>query len=295
GSDVAKQASDIVLSDDNFATIVNAIAEGRRIFSNIQKFILHLLSGNAGEIVTLIIGLSFIDSDGISVNPMSPLQILFLNMVTSSPPAMGLGVERASGDIMRYPPRSKGGLFTWEVIIDMIYYGIVLGGLSLANFVIVIYAIGNGNLGQNCNSSPYGQECAPNDPTCDPIALEIACHQIYRARGTTFATFTYILLIHAYNCRSLRDPIWTMKLYDNKILFWSVFGGLLTAIPTFYIPELNSKVFKQLGIGYEWGLIVGAVIIFEIFVEVYKFMKRRYLKPLEIVEGEGLKHKGKFI
>ncbi|PKC54585.1 hypothetical protein RhiirA1_304917, partial [Rhizophagus irregularis] len=67
-------------------------------------------------------------------------------------------------------------------------------------------------------------------------------------------------------------------LYDNKILFWSVFGGLLTAIPTFYIPELNSKVFKQLGIGYEWGLIVGAVIIFEIFVEVYKFMKRRYLK-----------------
>ncbi|CAB4494542.1 unnamed protein product [Rhizophagus irregularis] len=114
GSDVAKQASDIVLSDDNFATIVNAIAEGRRIFSNIQKFILHLLSGNAGEIVTLIIGLSFIDSDGISVNPMSPLQILFLNMVTSSPPAMGLGVERASGDIMRYPPRSKGGLFTWE-------------------------------------------------------------------------------------------------------------------------------------------------------------------------------------
>ncbi|EXX53770.1 putative Na(+)-exporting P-type ATPase ENA5 [Rhizophagus irregularis DAOM 197198w] len=278
GSDVAKQASDIVLSDDNFATIVNAIAEGRRIFSNIQKFILHLLSGNAGEIVTLIIGLSFIDSDGISVNPMSPLQILFLNMVTSSPPAMGLGVERASGDIMRYPPRSKGGLFTWEVIIDMIYYGIVLGGLSLANFVIVIYAIGNGNLGQNCNSSPYGQE-----------SLEIACHQIYRARGTTFATFTYILLIHAYNCRSLRDPIWTMKLYDNKILFWSVFGGLLTAIPTFYIPELNSKVFKQLGIGYEWGLIVGAVIIFEIFVEVYKFMKRRYLKPLEIVEGEGLK------
>ncbi|CAB5394826.1 unnamed protein product [Rhizophagus irregularis] len=289
GSDVAKQASDIVLSDDNFATIVNAVAEGRRIFSNIQKFILHLLSGNSGEIVTLIIGLSFIDSDGISVNPMSPLQILFLNMITSSPPAMGLGVERASSDIMRYPPRSKGGLFTWEVIIDMIYYGIVLGGLSLANFVIVVYAIGNGNLGQNCNSSPFGQECAPNDPTCDPIALEIACHQIYRARGTTFATITYILLIHAYNCRSLRDPIWTMKLYDNKILFWSVFCGLLTAIPTFYIPELNSKVFKQLGIGYEWGLIVGAVIIFEIFVEIYKFMKRRYLKPLEIVEGEGLK------
>ncbi|GES94784.1 P-type II D ATPase [Rhizophagus clarus] len=288
GSDVAKQASDIVLSDDNFATIVNAISEGRRIFSNIQKFILHLLSGNAAEIITLIIGLSFIDQDGISINPMSPLQILFLNMVTSSPPAMGLGVERASKDIMKYPPRSKGELFSWEIIFDMIYYGIVLGGLSLVNFVIVIYAVGNGDLGQNCNSSPTGV-CTPNNPTCNPAALEIACDQIYRARATTFATFTFILLIHAYNCRSLRDPIWTMKLYDNKILLWSVFGGLLTAIPTFYIPGLNSKVFKQLGIGYEWGLIIGAVIIFEIFVEVYKFFKRKYLKPLEILEGEGFK------
>jgi Na+-exporting ATPase len=193
--------------------------------------------GNAAEIVTLIIGLSFFDRDGLSINPMSPLQILFLNMISSSPPAMGLGVERASSDIMKYPPRSKGGLFTWELIVDMIYYGIVIGGLSLANFVIVIYAVGNGDLGQNCNTSPYGSECSPNDPTCDSTALEIACNQIYRARATTFATITYILLVHAYNCRSLRDPIWTMKLYDNKVLFWSVFGGLLTAIPTFYIPE----------------------------------------------------------
>jgi magnesium-transporting ATPase (P-type) len=289
GSDVAKQASDIVLSDDNFATIVRAISEGRRIFNNIQKFILHLLSGNVAEIVSLTIGLSFIDHDGISVNPMSPIQILFLNMITSSPPAMGLGIEHASKDIMKYPPRSKSGLFSWELIIDTIFYGFIAGALTLANFTIVIYGIGNGDLGRQCDSSPTGPECDPNDPTCDQAALEVACNQVYRARGAGFATLTYIILVHAYNCRSLRDPIWTMKLYDNKLLFWTVFGGFLTAIPTFYIPELNTRAFKQLGIGYEWGLIIGAVIIFEICVELYKFIKRKYLKPLTLVGGEGFK------
>src|SRR5207249_1119888 len=92
-----------------------------KVLKMFQCFILMLFffnKGNVSEIIALIIGLSFIDHDGISINPMSPLQILFLNMVTSSPPAMGLGVERASKDIMNYPPQSKSGLFTWEVIVD---------------------------------------------------------------------------------------------------------------------------------------------------------------------------------
>src|SRR4051794_39020459 len=100
---------------------------------------LFFYKGNVAEIVGLMICLSFIDNDGISVNPVSPIQILFLNMVTSSPPAMGLGVEHAPKDIMNYPPRSKSGLFAWEVIIDTIFYGFVAGALTLANFTIVIY------------------------------------------------------------------------------------------------------------------------------------------------------------
>jgi P-type Na+/K+ transporter len=104
GSDVAKNASDIVLTDDNFASIVNAIEEGRRLFDNIQKFILHLLASNVGEVILLVCGLGFQDSLGFSVFPLSPLSILWINMLTSSFPAFGLGQEKAASDIMRRPP-----------------------------------------------------------------------------------------------------------------------------------------------------------------------------------------------
>ncbi|KAL8807131.1 MAG: hypothetical protein Q9200_004786 [Gallowayella weberi] len=140
GSDVAKGASDIVLTDDNFASIVNAIEEGRRMFDNIQKFILHLLTSNIAEVILLIVGLGFQDSAGFSVFPLSPLQILWINMLTSSFPAFGLGKEKASSDIMRRPPqKSKHGVFTLQVIADMIVYGTIMGACTLLTFVIIVY------------------------------------------------------------------------------------------------------------------------------------------------------------
>ena len=106
GSDVAKDASDIVLTDDNFASIVNAIEEGRRMFDNIKKFILHLLAENIAQACTLLIGLAFKDHDGISVFPLAPVEILWIIMVTSGFPAMGLGMEIAAPDIMNRPPHN---------------------------------------------------------------------------------------------------------------------------------------------------------------------------------------------
>ena len=106
GSDVAKDASDIVLTDDNFASIVNAIEEGRRMFDNIKKFILHLLAENIAQACTLLIGLAFKDRDGISVFPLAPVEILWIIMVTSGFPAMGLGMEIAAPDIMNRPPHN---------------------------------------------------------------------------------------------------------------------------------------------------------------------------------------------
>ena len=107
GSDVAKSASDIVLTDDNFASIFNAIEEGRRMFDNIQRFVLHLLTSNVGEVILLICGLGFQDQRGFSVFPLSPLQILSINMLTSFFPAFGLGREKASPNVMERPPHDK--------------------------------------------------------------------------------------------------------------------------------------------------------------------------------------------
>jgi magnesium-transporting ATPase (P-type) len=117
---------------------VVAISEGRRLFANIQRFVLHLLTTNIAEVMLLIIGLCFLDDQGTSVFPLSPIAILWVNMITSGPPAFGLGLEKASLDSMRRPPhRIKDGVFSWPVIIDTVAYGLVMGItslLSVSNF-----------------------------------------------------------------------------------------------------------------------------------------------------------------
>ncbi|KAK9727371.1 hypothetical protein K7432_001904 [Basidiobolus ranarum] len=274
GSDVAKNASDIVLTDDNFSTIVRAVEEGRRIFANIQKFVLHLMSTNVSEIIALIVGLAFIDVDGTSVYPMSPVQILFLNMVTSSPPAMSLGLELANPLTMRMPPRpTKRGLFNYEAVADIVLYGAMMGLIALADFIIVIYGFGNGSLGRECNRN-YSD----------------SCDEVFRARGTVFSTLTLLFLIHAYNCRSLRQPQWLPKgwssLFENKALVGSFTLGTLFIFPILYIPYLNTDVFKHKPLTWEWGVVAVSVVIFIVFSELYKFLKRRFLKSRVIVMNE---------
>ncbi|KAI8606000.1 potassium/sodium efflux P-type ATPase, partial [Dissophora ornata] len=270
GSDVAKQAADIVLTDDNFATIVQAIAEGRRIFANIQKFIAHLLSTNVAEIVVLIVGLAFKDDEGSSVFPMSAVQILFVNMITSSPPAMGLGLEPASESNMREPPRSaKQGLFSKEVIMDTFVYGLTMGALCFAAFCTVLFGYNHGNLGIMCNAE-YSD----------------ACEGVFRARATAYASLTWLLLAHAINCRSIRNSSWSISslrtLRRNKMLWLSIVIGAIIVFPCIYIPGLNHSVFKHSGISYEWGFVAVALVIFIMVSELYKFIKRRTMKPLSI-------------
>lgn len=273
GSDVAKSASAIVLTDDNFASIVNAVEEGRRMFDNIQKFILHLLVSNVGEVILLIIGLAFQDENKFSVFPLAPLEILWINMITSSFPAFGLGLEDATADIMRRDPHdNKKGVFTTQILVDMLVYGTIMGACSLCTFVIVVYGVGNGNLGRNCNAS--------YSPECDTV---------FRARGAVFAQLTWLILISAWEFKSIRrsmfrlDPYQTehrfpffRDIYANKFLFWSVIIGALSVFPVIYIPGLNTNVFKHKGISWEWGLSIGAVPVFILGVETWKYIKRKY-------------------
>lgn len=203
GSDVAKSASDIVLTDDNFASIVNAVEEGRRMFDNIQKFILHLLVSNVGEVILLIIGLAFQDRHGLSVFPLAPLEILWINMLTSSFPAFGLGLEAASSDIMKRPPHdSKRGVFTKQILVDMIVYGIIMGGCCLTTFVIIVFGVGNGNLGVNCNAT-YSAEC----------------DLVFRARGAVFAELTWLILISAWEFKSIRRSMFRLDPYQKRHRF----------------------------------------------------------------------------
>lgn len=263
GSDVAKQAADIVLVDDNFATIVKAIEEGRRVFGNIARFVVHMVSGNAAELTPLLLGLAFIDDNGESVFPMTPIQILFNNILTSSPPAMSLGLEPVHKDQMLQPPRSeKDGLFSKSNIIDILFYGISIGIICLMNFIVVIYGYGTGNLGSECNKG-Y------ND----------TCEEVFRARGALFATLTIIVLLHGFTCRDLRNPTWSLAALrgpQNKYLFYSTGFGIILLIVALYVPVLNTKVFKHSPITWEWGMTAASVLVYIAIVEAYKWFKRRF-------------------
>lgn len=274
GSDVAKSAADIVLTDDNFASIVNAVEEGRRMFENIQKFILHLLTSNVAEVILLIVGLGFKDRAGFSVFPLSPLQILWINMLTSSFPAFGLGREKAASDGMRRPPHDmKRGVFTLQILVDMLVYGTIMGTLTLLTFVSVVYGPGDANLGSDCNRS-YSESCLV----------------VFRARAAVFAELTWLILISAWEFKSIQNSMFNLDplrsegerfpffrdIYQNQFLFYAVVIGALSVFPTIYIPGLNTTVFKHKSITWEWSLSFGAVILFVGGVEAWKGAKRRW-------------------
>ncbi|KAK5087863.1 potassium/sodium eff [Lithohypha guttulata] len=290
GSDVAKSASDIVLTDDNFASIVNAVEEGRRMFDNIQKFVLHLLTSNVGEVILLICGLGFQDESAFSVFPLSPLQILWINMLTSSFPAFGLGKEKAAKDIMERPPHdNKKGIFTWELITDMLVYGTIMGVCCLSTFVFIVYGPGPDGLGLDCNKS-YGA----------------SCNIVFRARAAVFAELTWMILLSAWEFKSMRrslfklDPNSTKPLqfihdiWENQFLFWSVVIGGLSVFPAVYIPGLNSSVFKHTAITWEWVPAIICVFIFITGMELWKLVKRTtgWFKE---EETEGMKAKRRIL
>ncbi|KAK2783809.1 hypothetical protein FQN52_009456 [Onygenales sp. PD_12] len=274
GSDVAKDASDIVLTDDNFASILNAIEEGRRIFDNIQKFVLHLLAENIAQACTLLIGLAFKDLDNQSVFPLAPVEILWIIMITSGMPDMGLGMEVAAPDIMNRPPQSKQGIFTWEIIVDILVYGLWMSALCLASFSLVMFGFGDGNLGRGCNTT--------YSPECDTV---------FRARATTFVCLTWFALFLAWEMVNMRRSFfrmqpkskkyftqWMHDIWRNQFLFWAIMAGFITIFPLLYIPVINHVVFKHTGISWEWGIVFIEAVLFFAGVETWKWIKRFYFR-----------------
>ncbi|KAI4865718.1 potassium/sodium eff [Hypoxylon rubiginosum] len=291
GSDVAKEAADMVLTDDNFASIVTAVEEGRRLFDNIQKFLLHLLISNIAQVLLLLIGLAFKDGEGKSVFPLSPIEILWANLITSSFLALGLGLEDAQPDIMLRPPRSlRIGIFTKEIIIDKMAYGFFMGSLCIASFTSVVYTNMSNIYGLSPSKNILGHGCnAEYNSTCDTV---------YRARATTYATLSFLLLVTAWEVKHFTRSLFNMypemysgpfsvfkTVWRNKFLFGAVLAGFFITFPVIYLPVIDRRVFKHQAIGAEWAIVAACVVTYIALVELWKAAKRRFGKGT-IVYGQ---------
>ena len=198
GTDVTKEAAAMVLMDDNFATIVSAVEEGRVIYDNIRKFIRYLLSCNLGEVLTMFLASLFY-----LPNPLTPIQILFVNLATDGLPAIALGVDPPDKDIMRQSPREKNeGIFArglWEKIIVR---GSLIGVCTLLSFMSGRY---------------YGMDLA----TC---------------RTITMCTLVMSQLLHVFECRSERHSIFEINIFSNIYLLGAVLVSMTMICCILYIP-----------------------------------------------------------
>lgn len=219
GTDVAKEASALVLLDDNFATIKAAIKEGRNIYENIRKFIRYLLASNVGEILVMLFAMIL----GLPL-PLVPIQILWVNLVTDGLPAMALGVDLPEENVMKRKPRSpKEGVFSRGLGWKVVSRGFLIGAMTLLAFMIVYH----------------------NDPS-----------KLSYSQTVAFATLVMAQLIHVFDCRSEKSVL-SRNPFGNMFLVWSVISSLALVLVVIYYPPLQ-PIFHTLPIeGKDWLLIIG--------------------------------------
>jgi magnesium-transporting ATPase (P-type) len=270
GSDVAKQASDIILTDDNFATIIRAISEGRRIYQNMQRFLLYFWIELLGLWLVLVVCLGIRDPANRSVAPISTIQMLFL-YVAFTPPAGVLSIQPASKTVMSEPPRPpKESLFNREILMDLGVYSLVIAAVSVIAFIIPIYTEGHHGV--------EGVQCESNydATTCEPF---------FRARSSLLTTITLASLVMMIHCRSYRDIEWGprgfMKTMRSKTVMLTLLFDIVCMAVFFYVPKVAVEGFFMAPITYEWAIAVGLTLFTVVYGEVYKMLKRKYLKPIE--------------
>ncbi len=241
GTDVTKQAADMILQDDNFATIVMAIEEGRRIYQNVEKFTGYLISRNFTEVILILLGIFFFDFE---LLPLLAIQILFINAFDEEMPAIGLGLDQAHSNVMSQPPRStrESLLNRWNALI---VFSLAVF-MALISFVIYIMS----------------------DPLVD----------IDKARTMVFATIVTMVVVDTYNFRSLRESIRVTGILNNRFLLISV--GVIMAITILIMYyEPTRLVFSLVPLGLtDWLICIGASLVSLIYMEVLKFFRRK-LEP----------------
>ena len=255
GTDVAKEAADVILTDDNFATIVSAVEEGRRIYDNILKVIQFLLSSNVGEIVVLFLATLctplfakwFGITDIAHLEILLPIHILWINLVTDSLPALALAFDPANSDIMNRKPVKPGkGVFTKGMTWRVIYQGVMIGLLTLAAFMI----------GLATTTEPIG-------------ALSLDESKIEVGQTMAFATLALSELVHVFNIRNNKKSIFKTKIFNNKKLILAVIASAALMFIILGVPALRNifsiPVLPTANIIELICLVFAPVVIVEIF------------------------------
>ena len=264
GTDVSKEAADVILTDDNFTTIVSAVEEGRRIYDNIIKVILYLLSTNVGEIVALfvatvcapLIAKIFGIADVTIVEILLPIQILWINLVTDSLPALALSFDPANKDIMKKKPIDpKKGVFTPGMTYRMIYQGIVIGVATLAAFLIGI---------------------ATTNDAIDGLSLEQTKVEV--GQTMAFIVLSFAELVHIFNVRDNKNSILKGGLFNNSKLLWASAASAGFMFVILFIPALR-EIFSIPALPAGNILEMILLVLTPIFVvELFKLFKINTIK-----------------
>lgn len=241
GTEVSKGASDMVLADDNFATIVVAVEEGRKVFSNIQKAIQYLLAANLGEVLTLFLATLW------GWDSLLPIHLLWINLVTDTFPAIALGMEPAEKDLMKHAPRGRSSnFFSGGVMSSIIYQGI----LEAATVLFVYWS-----------------------------AIQWPVHNTYDAIHAdaltmAFATLGLMQLFHAFNVKSIHQSLFKVGAFRNKAFNWAILLSFALMLVIFIVPGLND-IFRVAHLDlYQWGIVLGASFAIIPVVEIVKAIQR---------------------
>ena len=257
GTDVSKGASDMILTDDNFTTIVHAIEEGRNIYNNIKKTIIFLLSCNLGEIICIFLS-TLLNWD----LPLVATQLLWVNLVTDTLPALALGVDPGDKDVMKRSPRnSKESFFSEGAGIRAVIGGVLIGSLTLAAFYIGINETGMiGNLGQLEAMAKAGNEAAR--------------HALTQGRTMAFIVLTVSQLFYSLTMRNSQKTIFEIGIFKNKFLIGSIIIGIALQIGlTSFAPI--AQIFKVTNISFEnWDIVLLFTLIPFVVNEIIKLFSK---------------------
>ncbi|MPM87505.1 Calcium-transporting ATPase 1 [bioreactor metagenome] len=254
GTDVAKEAANIILTDDNFASIVRAIEEGRAVYSNIRKFLLYILNSNTPEAVP---SAAFLLSRGAIPLPLTVMQILSIDLGTDMMPALGLGVELPEQGVMDQPPRSrKDTLLNKSMILKaFLWYGMLESAICMAMYFYV-------NL---LNGWP-----------AVPLATSGFVYQ--QATTMTLAAIVFCQIGMVLNCRTVRQSVFSVGIWSNKRILLGIAVEILLICALIYVPFLQ-EIFNTAPIGIkEWTMLIVLPVIIVLIEETRKAFFRKYRK-----------------